>query len=87
MEIKEWIMSWFEKNADLSREEIEKNLSSNYLSKGWIDSFKFISFISDIEKKFEISFSNDEFQNRMFATIDGLTEIIAKKITALEANK
>ena len=45
-----------------------------------IDSFKFISFITEIENFFKIKFSNDEFQNRDFASIEGLSKILSEKI-------
>ncbi|MEW6044789.1 MAG: hypothetical protein AB1608_11055 [Thermoproteota archaeon] len=80
MNLESWIIKWFSENATLEENEIISNLEENYLIKGWIDSLKFISFISDIENEFKISFSNDEFQNRKFATIKGLTKIIEEKI-------
>lgn len=78
--IKGWLSNWFIENSDFSKEDIENNLDSNYFEQGWIDSFSFINFISDMEEKFEISFSNDEFQNREFATVNGLAKIIEGKI-------
>jgi acyl carrier protein len=80
MNLKSWIIQWFLDNSNLSGKEIEENLDENYLIKGWIDSLKFISFINDVENEFQISFSNDEFQNRKFATVNGLTKIIEDKI-------
>lgn len=81
-EIKNWIIDWFEKNSTATKTDIENNPEENYFNTGWIDSFAFINFISDIEEKFKISFSNDEFQNRDFATINGLTKIIKGKLDA-----
>jgi acyl carrier protein len=80
MDVKEWLITWFEKNSDLSKEEIIDNVSNDYLAKGWIDSFKFISFITEIEEEFKITFSTDEFQNRSFATLEGLEKIIEARI-------
>lgn len=80
IDVETWITNWFERNTDLKKSEIAENTSGNYLEKGWIDSFKFISFISDIERDFDIHFSNDEFQDRTFATITGLSKIICKRI-------
>ena len=79
MNSKSWIIQWFVNNSNLSENEINENLEENYLIKGWIDSLKFISFISDIENEFKISFSNDEFQNRKFATVNGIVKIIEEK--------
>ena len=78
-EIRGWIIEWFSANTDLPAENIENLGGANYFEQKWIDSFGFINFISDIESKFGISFSNEEFQNRTFATINGLSEIIRDK--------
>ena len=80
MNLTSWIVQWFLKNSNLSENEIDESPEENYLIKGWIDSLKFISFISDIENEFKISFSNNEFQNRKFATINGIVKIIEDKI-------
>lgn len=79
-DIKKWLANWFVENSDFSKNVVEENLDKNYFEQQWIDSFSFINFISDMEEKFSISFSNDEFQNREFATINGLTKIIDGKI-------
>lgn len=78
-EIKEWVISWFEKNTIVKKDEVKNVLDENYFERGWMDSLKFIEFITDIEDTFKIQFSNDEFQNRMFSTIDGLCKIIESK--------
>jgi acyl carrier protein len=76
------IIRWFQKNSNIEEDQLYQNLSSNYFELGWIDSFKFIEFISYLEREYEITFSNDEFQDRSFATISGLSAIIRKKIDA-----
>ncbi len=78
--IKTWIIDWFEENTGLKKDEIKSKLHDNYFEKGWIDSFKFISFITDIEERFNIRFSNDEFQDRSFSTIEGIVRIVQRKI-------
>jgi len=80
MDIKNWIICWFVDNTDLARKEVEKGCLNNYFEEGWIDSFGFISFMGDMEKEYGIYFSNNEFQDRGFATIEGLTDIVKKKI-------
>ncbi len=80
MNVKEWLSNWFEINSDLTKEEIENNVNNDYLAKGWIDSFKFVSFVTEIEEEFKITFSTDEFQNRAVATLEGLDKIIEARI-------
>lgn len=80
METKEWIVDWFVKNSNVSTELIRKNFEENYLENGWIDSLKFVSFITELEDKFKIKFSNEEFQNTKFSTVEGLSQIIEEKL-------
>ena len=79
MDVENWLFDWFEKNTPAKKHEISKKLAENYFKNGWLDSLKFIELINDVEQEFEILFSNDEFQNRKFATINGLREIITGK--------
>ncbi len=78
--INTWILDWFEENSIASRDVVSKNLNQNYFEKNWIDSLIFVSFIMDVEQEFDIGFSNDEFQNRDFSTINGLIKIISKHV-------
>ena len=79
-DVKNWVIEWFAKNTGLKEEGIQGKAQENYFEKGWIDSFKFISLISEIEETFSISFSNDEFQATSFATIEGLVRTIKEKM-------
>ena len=79
MEVTSWLVDWFQKNTSLEQAEIEGRLNENYFEKGWIDSFKFMSLITDIETKFKLVFSNEDFQNREFSTIKGIAEIIERR--------
>lgn len=78
--ISAWIINWFKDNTFLKEEEIRSQIDVNYFEKGWIDSFKFISFVTDVEENFGIHFSNNEFQDRAFATIEGVARIIESKL-------
>ena len=80
MTVKEWLINWFEKNSDLNLNEILTGVNDDYLAKGWIDSFKFVSFVTAIEDEYKITLSNKEFQNKNFSTLEGLTEIIEDRI-------
>jgi len=80
MEIATLIIKWFEENSNLTEDEINQNLEKNYLLLGWIDSLKFVSFVSFLEESFKIRFSNDEFQNKEFSTVNGIINIIKGKL-------
>jgi acyl carrier protein len=81
----QWIVQWFVKNTNVPEEEVTSHLESNYFEHKWVDSFSFIQFISDIEENFHIRFDNSEFQDREFATIAGLSKILAEKVQNNEA--
>jgi acyl carrier protein len=75
-DINDWVIKWFQKNTPMEEGELRDLRRKNYLESAWIDSLTFISLISDIENHFKIRFSNDEFQDRSFATIEGMVKII-----------
>ena len=72
-------MQWFEAKGALSREEIERRARESYFDAGWIDSLGLIEFVDELETHFNIRFSNDEFQDRSFSTIDGLAALVERK--------
>ncbi len=74
-----WLSNWFVQNSDADISFIEENAERNYFELGLVDSMKFISLVSDAEREFKISFSNDEFQDRTFSTMEGLSKIITAK--------
>ncbi len=78
-DIKIWLEEWFSNNSSKSVEEIKEKEDENYFAEGFVDSFGFISLLSDIEEKFGTTFSNDDFLDRSFATINGLASMINKK--------
>jgi len=76
---KDFIIGWFAENSTLSREELEKDLTINYLESGVIDSFGFLDLISACEEKLEITFNDDDFSDDRIFTIAGLIDIITEK--------
>jgi acyl carrier protein len=82
-DVSDWLMRWFEANTTATRQELNNSHDANYFEKRWMDSLKFVVFIMDVEARFNISFSNEEFQNRDFSTIDGLKKIIINHIESL----
>jgi len=84
MDTREWLIDWFDDNSAVSRDVVEEQTSTDYLESGWIDSMAFIKLISDIEEEYGIEFENDEFQDRSFATLDGLAEMIVEKASTEE---
>lgn len=79
-EIMDWLVEWFTENSTFEEAEIRGAIKESYFDKGIIDSFTFIQLISDIEMEYQIEFENDQFEDRSFATIEGLTAIIERSL-------
>lgn len=79
MDIKEWLIDWFSKNSSWSVAELEAVSANNYLKQGIIDSFSFVMLISDIDDEYDIAFTNDDFLDPRFPTIDGLASMINER--------
>ena len=78
--VNKWLIEWFVNNTGKQKDEIENNIDKNYFEMGYLDSFKFIGFISDIEDEFDVEFDNDQFEDRSFSTISGMAKIIEKAL-------
>ncbi len=76
MDTKQWIIEWFASHSAIDKETLAAKSDANYFEAEFIDSFNFIFLVGDIEEHFKIKFTNDQFVDRSFATIDGLTAII-----------
>ncbi|MGE5473223.1 MAG: AAC(3) family N-acetyltransferase [Ignavibacteriales bacterium] len=86
IDIRTWIIEWFKEQTGETDNEIRSRTNENYFENCWMDSFTFISFITKVEEKFNISFDNDEFQDRSFATIEGLIKNIESKLKQNQGN-
>lgn len=81
MVIKKFVLEYFEKKTKLNKEDLLCDV--NYFKEGYIDSLLVFELITTLENQFSIEFNDDDFQNRDFATINGVSKIIEKKIIAL----
>lgn len=79
MNIKEWLIDWFSKHSSLNATELAEFSSEDYLKKGIIDSFSFVMLVSDIDDEYDIAFTNEDFLDPRFPTIDGLAAMILER--------
>lgn len=77
---REWIENWFVKNAKIGKDDLRKLQNDNYIEKGLIDSFGFIQLVNDIEKRYQIVFEDDDFENEHFFIISGLINIVEQHV-------
>ena len=74
--IEQWIEKWFAQKSS----EIKLDMNDNFFEKGAIDSFGIMELIIELESHYEITFTQEEFQDNRFSNIQGLSEIIHGKI-------
>lgn len=79
MDIKEWLINWFDQHSSLNAVELEAASKEDYLKKGIIDSFSFVMLVSDIDDEYEVAFTNEDFLDPRFPTIDGIAEMIEER--------
>jgi acyl carrier protein len=77
------ILHWFSEQRDISSYEISSLLALNYFEEELVDSFGILALIMFIEEEFQITFTEDHFQERRFSNINGLVEIIKELQDAL----
>jgi len=75
-EYSQWLLDWFSKRSP----QVQLKVDGNYFNEGAIDSLGVIELIEDLEQQFQIRFSQDDFQDRRFPSVAGLSEILSEKI-------
>ena len=68
------IKSWFKKK------KIKINNKNNILKDEILDSFDIIDFISFLEEKFDIKFTNDELQKPNNLVLEVICKVVKKKM-------
>lgn len=68
--VEAWLQDWFAGRGHRLTPD------QNYFDAGAVDSFGVIELIEALETKFKFSFGERDFQDRRFATIAGLAEIV-----------
>lgn len=71
-----WLIDWFTRHAP----HIALSPEDNFFSAGAIDSLGVIELIEDMEQAYSVHFSQDDFQDQRFSSIDGLAEILKEKL-------
>lgn len=79
MDIKEWLIDWFANHSSMNAAELEAASKEDYLKSGIIDSFAFVTLISDIDDEYEITFTNEDFLDPRFSNIEGLAAMISER--------
>lgn len=78
MNYSDWVIGWLVKNGN-DETELKEHLEENFFDMGYIDSFAFIMLMSAVEDEFGVSFDNEQFQDRSFATIGGFAKALERE--------
>src|SRR5277367_2432539 len=77
-EVCQWLCDWF-----VSRQKIKgdarQQIHADYFEAGLLTSLEVIEFVSEIEERFGVSFSEQDFHDPRFVTIAGLAELVAEQ--------
>lgn len=69
-----WLIKWFSEKTGITQDAVDRN----FFSEGWLDSFKTLELILEIEKTFKIVLNDAIFNDSRFYTIAGLAEILSE---------
>ena len=79
--VREWLTDWFVSRAKIGKQVRESLLNVDYFEAGWLTSMEVVEFVTDIEQRFGMQFSDRDLQDPRFVTIAGLTELILQRST------
>jgi acyl carrier protein len=73
-----WLVEWFRHREPL----ITLAPEANFFVAGAIDSFGVIELIEEVEDAFAVKFTQEEFQDPRFISIQGVAELLERKKVA-----
>ena len=79
--VREWLTDWFVSRAKIGKQVRESLLNVDYFEAGWLTSMEVVEFVTDIEQRFGMQFSDHDLQDARFITIAGLAELILERST------
>ncbi len=78
-QVQEWLTDWFLNRTKVGKQPREALLSVDYFEAGWLTSMEVVEFITEIERHFNVQFSDRDMQDARFVSIAGLTELILER--------
>ncbi|MGB9234775.1 MAG: acyl carrier protein [Terriglobales bacterium] len=75
-EVSRWVVDWFSSRSKLDC-GLQQALAIDYLQSGLLTSLEIVEFVSQLEDRFGIQFSETEMQDPRFSSIGGIAELVA----------
>lgn len=83
--VAEWVTDWFVARGKIGKDaptSLRDGLrDTDYFAAGWLTSMEVVEFVTEIEQRFNMQFSDRDLQDPRFVTITGLTELILERST------
>ena len=84
-QVQDWLTDWFISRGKLPKkigETVPETLcNTDYFEAGWLTSMEVVEFVTEIEQRFGMQFSESDLQDPRFVTIAGLAELILARST------
>jgi acyl carrier protein len=84
-EVDDWLTEWFVARGKIGKtvpDSLRNSLrDTDYFEAGWLTSMEAVEFVTDIEQRFGLQFSDADLQDVRFVTIAGLTDLILQRST------
>lgn len=79
--VEKWLTDWFVARAKIGKTAPELLRDTDYFEAGWLTSMEVVEFVTEIEQKFGMQFSDRDLQDQRFVTIAGLAALILERST------
>jgi acyl carrier protein len=84
-DIQNWLKEWFTARGKIVAQPNQPLLDVDYFEAGWLTSMEVVEFVTEIEQRFGMQFSDRDLQDPRFVTIVGLTELILESTQTRES--
>ena len=84
-DIQNWLTEWFTARGKIGAQSNQPLLDVEYFEAGWLTSMEVVEFVTEIEQRFSMQFSESDLQDPRFVTIAGLTELILESTQTRES--
>ncbi len=85
-QILEWLRGWFVSRGKTTELTDSSFSDVDYFAAGWLTSMEVVEFVTEIEHRFSIQFSDADLQDPRFVSIGGMTELILARSTSSREN-
>jgi acyl carrier protein len=81
-DVQNWLQDWFRSRGKINGQNNPRT-DIDYFAAGWLTSMEVVEFVTQIERYFDMQFSDQDLQDPRFVTIAGLAELIEERSAQL----